>query len=41
MASWNEAKLIEMTWKCTRTVLGQVDTETIETAQIVMRNNAN
>ncbi len=33
-----EAKLIEMTWKCTRSVLGQANTETIETAQIVLRN---
>jgi len=34
----NEAKLVEMTWKCNRSVLGQANTETIETAQIVLRN---
>ena len=32
-------KLINMTWKCSRTILAQkVNTESVQTAQIVMRN---
>ena len=32
-------KLINMTWKCSRTVLGsQVNTESVQTAQVVLRN---
>jgi hypothetical protein len=32
-------KLINMSWKCSRTILGQkVNTETVQTAQIVLRN---
>ncbi len=32
-------KLINMTWKCSRTILGsKVNTESVQTAQIVLRN---
>lgn len=32
-------KLIDMSWKCSRTILGQkVNTESVQTAQIVLRN---
>jgi Tfp pilus assembly protein PilW len=32
-------KLIRMTWKCSRTILGsKVNTESVQTAQIVLRN---
>jgi prepilin-type N-terminal cleavage/methylation domain-containing protein len=32
-------KLINMTWKCSRTILGQkVNTENVQTAQVVLRN---
>ena len=32
-------KLVNMTWKCSRTILGQkVNTETVQTAEIVLRN---
>lgn len=32
-------KLIDMTWKCSRTILGnQANTESIQTAQVVLRN---
>ena len=34
----SQCKLVEMNWKCQRTILGQFDTESIETAQIVLRN---
>jgi hypothetical protein len=34
-----ECKLIEMHWKCSRTVLGvALNTESVQTAQIVLRN---
>jgi hypothetical protein len=33
------SKLINMTWKCSRTVLGNlVNTESVQTAQVVLRN---
>jgi hypothetical protein len=32
-------KLINMTWKCSRTVLGsKLNTESVQTAQVVLRN---
>ncbi|HVV02499.1 MAG TPA: prepilin-type N-terminal cleavage/methylation domain-containing protein [Verrucomicrobiae bacterium] len=35
-------KLINMTWKCSRTILGsKMNTETVQTAQIVLRNKTN
>lgn len=34
----SDCKLVELNWKCSRTILGQFDTESIETAQIVLRN---
>lgn len=34
----SDCKLVELNWKCRRTILGQFDTESIETAQIVLRN---
>ena len=34
----SECKLVDMTWKCNRSLLGQAETETIETAKIVLRN---
>lgn len=35
----SEAKLVDVTWKCSRTILGaKVNTETIQTAKIVIRN---
>ena len=35
-------KLINMTWKCSRTILGtKRNTETIQTAQLVLRNKVN
>lgn len=33
-----QCKLINMSWKCVRTVIGRHNTETVVTAQIVMRN---
>ena len=35
----SQAKLIDMSWKCSRTIMGQpINTESIQTAQIVLRN---
>jgi hypothetical protein len=34
----SDCKLVELNWTCRRSVLGQFDTESIETAQIVLRN---
>lgn len=34
----SECKLVELTWKCTRSKLKPFDTESIQTAQIVLRN---
>lgn len=31
-------KMVEFNWTCRRSILGQFDTESIETAQIVLRN---
>jgi hypothetical protein len=32
-------KLIDMTWKCSRTILGsKANTESVQTAQVVLRN---
>jgi len=32
-------KMIDMTWKCSRTILGRkINTESVQTAQIIMRN---
>ena len=32
-------KLIDMSWKCTRSILGQkANTESVQTAQVVLRN---
>ena len=36
--SASDCKLVELNWTCRRSILGQFDTETIETAQIVLRN---
>jgi hypothetical protein len=37
-----EIKLISMTWKCSRTVLGsRMNTESVQTAQVVLRNKVN
>ena len=34
-----ECKLIDMTWKCSRTILGkEANTETVQTTQVVLRN---
>jgi len=34
-----ECKLIDMSWKCSRTIMGQkVNTESVQTAKIVLRN---
>jgi prepilin-type N-terminal cleavage/methylation domain-containing protein len=38
-ASLSAGKLINMSWKCSRTILGQrVNTESVQTAQVVLRN---
>jgi len=38
----NSCKLINMTWKCSRTIFGSKrNTESIQTAQIVLRNKVN
>jgi len=38
----NACKLINMTWKCSRTIFGSKrNTESIQTAQIVLRNKVN
>lgn len=38
-ASLDACKLINMSWKCSRTILGQrVNTESVQTAQVVLRN---
>lgn len=34
----SDCKLVELTWTCKRSVLGQMDSETTQTAQIVLRN---
>lgn len=34
----SQCKLVELTWKCTRSKLKPFDTESIQTAQIVLRN---
>lgn len=34
----SDCKMVELNWTCHRTILGQFDTESIETAQIVLRN---
>jgi prepilin-type N-terminal cleavage/methylation domain-containing protein len=35
----NLCKLVDMTWKCSRTILGkQANTESVQTAQVVLRN---
>lgn len=34
----NDCKLVELTWKCVRSKLKPFDTESIQTAQIVLRN---
>jgi hypothetical protein len=35
----NACKLIDMSWKCSRTILGQpVNTESVQTAKVVLRN---
>ena len=35
----NSCKLINMSWKCSRTILGsKLNTETVQTAQVVLRN---
>jgi hypothetical protein len=36
--SASDCKLVELNWTCRRAILGQFDTESIETAQIVLRN---
>ena len=34
-----DCKLVNMSWKCSRTILGsKINTETVQTAQIVLRN---
>jgi Tfp pilus assembly protein PilW len=37
-SSASDCKLVELNWTCRRSILGQFDTESIETAQIVLRN---
>jgi prepilin-type N-terminal cleavage/methylation domain-containing protein len=38
-ATMDACKLISMSWKCSRTILGQrVNTESVQTAQVVLRN---
>jgi len=38
----NECKLLSMSWKCSRTILGsKLNTENVQTAQIVLRNKVN
>jgi hypothetical protein len=35
-------KLVNMSWKCSRTILGsKINTESVQTAQIVLRNKVN
>jgi hypothetical protein len=34
----SDCKLVELTWTCKRTIMGQFDSETVQTAQIVLRN---
>ena len=35
----SDCKLVNMSWKCSRTILGsKINTETVQTAQIVLRN---
>jgi prepilin-type N-terminal cleavage/methylation domain-containing protein len=37
-----DAKVINMSWKCSRTILGnKINTESVQTAQIVLRNKVN
>ncbi len=37
-----QCKLISMTWKCSRTILGsKLNTESVQTAQVVLRNHMN
>lgn len=36
---WDLAKLVDVSWKCSRQILGEkVNTESVQTAKIVMRN---
>lgn len=36
---WDLAKLVDVSWKCSRKILGEkVNTESVQTAKIVMRN---
>jgi prepilin-type N-terminal cleavage/methylation domain-containing protein len=38
----SSCKLINMTWKCSRTILGsKLNTESVQTAQVVLRNKVN
>lgn len=37
-ANASDCKLVELNWTCRRSILGQFDSESIETAQIVLRN---
>jgi hypothetical protein len=37
--NWNQTKLIDVSWRCSRTYLGsKLNTESVQTARIVMRN---
>ena len=37
-----DAKVVNMSWKCSRTILGnKINTESVQTAQIVLRNKVN
>jgi len=37
--NWNQTKLIDVSWRCSRTYIGQkLNTESVQTARIVMRN---
>jgi hypothetical protein len=41
-ASVANCKLVNMSWKCSRTILGsKLNTESVQTAQIVLRNKVN
>jgi hypothetical protein len=41
-ATLSDCKLINMSWKCSRSILGsKINTETVQTAQIVLRNKVN
>jgi prepilin-type N-terminal cleavage/methylation domain-containing protein len=40
-ASLAEAKVVQLSWRCSRTMVGQGTTETSQAARILLRNNSN